>query len=354
MRTQIYLLSLVCFCIVVSAGCHQNTRSGASAAQGRIDIAKVISWLPTDTETLLVANGPFWMSNFLTGEERNYSNREVKSEELEKQFEGQTLSLIAYRSTGLEKRLEGKKVLFALEASRHFRPPAGLGEMPFEGCVLAVFKDDLRDRRDAFMKNAEHSALRVDEVEGLSVAVFKERSEEDLWTTFVVFPQDGVLLVATNEDFLREILARIGGAKGERALPDTLREWKYVNTKAQFWGLRHFDKTQATKDPTSPFEGTKSANIPDDAAVGLTYECNPSKVRKATITYLSGPGANVRKIAERMFPAASEPEATAGLNIQYRTPETGVIQSQYDLSHSQPIDWFIFTLMGNLGHAVYL
>jgi hypothetical protein len=294
------------------------------------------------------------MSNFLTGEEQNYSNREVNGEELQKRFEGQTLSLIAYRNTHLEKRLEGKKVLFALAASRRFRPPAGLGEMPYEGCVLAFFKDDLRERRDAFMKDAEQSAVRVDKVKGLEVAVFEERSEEDVWTSFVAFPQDGVLLVATNEEFLEEVLARMGGTKGERALADTLREWKYVNMKAQFWGLRHFDKTQANKDPTSPFEGTKSANIPDDAAVGLTYECSPSKERKATITYLSGPGADVRKIAENMFPAASEPEATAALNIRYRTPEPGVIQSEYDLSHSQPINWFIFILMGNLGHAVYL
>jgi hypothetical protein len=87
----------------------------------------------------------------------------------------------------------------------------------------------------------------------------------------------------------------------------------------------------------------------------LTYECNPSKEHKATLTYLSG-ADDARKIEESWFPPLSEPApgATAGLHIQHRESEPRVIQSTYDLSHSQPLEWFFFLFMGLPGHAVYL
>jgi hypothetical protein len=290
------------------------------------------------------------MSNFQTsGEDKNHA---ITNDELAKQFEGLTLSLLSLRSSLLEKHLEGKEVSFALEASRHFRPPAGLGEMPFEGCTLAVFKDSLGDRRDAFMKDAARVAVRMEEIEGQKVAVLEEPSEQDIWTLFITFPQDGLVLVATNKQFLQEMLGRMRGAEGKRALPDTLPEWKYVNKQAQFWGLRHFDRTQADDDPTSPFVGGNSANVPDDEAIGLTYQSNPTNERKATLTYLSGSRAEIRKIEERRFPASSEPEARAGLHIQHRDLEPGVIQSTYDLGYSEPLFWFFFVFMVDIGHAV--
>jgi hypothetical protein len=293
------------------------------------------------------------MSNFQIGREE-YRNHGVTSDELEKHFEGLTLGLFNSKNRLLEKHLEGKKVLFALEGSRHFRPPAGLGEMPFEGCALAVFKDDLGDRRDAFMKDAAQVAVRVEEIEGLTVAVFEEPSEQDILTTFVTFPQEGVVLIATNKRFLQEMLARMRGVEGERALSDNLPEWKYVNKKAKFWGLRHYDKRQANEDPSSPFGGSKSANTPDDDAVGLTYQCDPSRERRATLTYLSSPRVELRKIEESRFPSSSEPEATAGLHIQYREMDPGVIQSTYDLSYSRPFDYFFFVLMLDMGHGIFL
>jgi hypothetical protein len=345
---------ICCLIAIFNASCAgPQTGAGSSAIRDELDLKRVLSWLPADTETLLVANGPFWMSNFQIGGE-NYKNHAVTSEDVEKTFEGLTLGLFNSKNFLLEKHLEGKKVLFALEGSRHFRPPAGLGEMPFEGCALAIFKDDLGDRRDAFMRDATQFAVRIEEIEGQKVAEFEERSEQDILTTFVTFPRVGVVLVATNKQFLLDMLARIGGAEGERALPDTLPEWKYVNKQAKFWGFRHFDKRQSNEDPTSPFGGRKSANMPDDEAIGLTYQCDPSHERKATLTYLSGPRAEIRKIEESRFPSSSEPEATAGLNIQYRDLQPGVIQSIYDLKYSRSLDWFFFVFMENMGHAIYL
>ena len=340
--------------VIFSTGCTgQRAVTGSSAIRGRIDLKRLLSWLPADTETLLVANGPFWMSDFSIGQE-DYEDREATTEELEKHFEGLTLQLFNSGKGLLEKNLERKKVLFALEGSRHFRPPAGLGEEPFEGCAIAIFQDDLDDRRDAFMKSAARVAVRIEEIEGQKVAVFEEPMEQDIWTIFVTFPQKGVVLVATNQRFLQELLARMRGAEGERALPDTLPEWKYVQRQAQFWGLRHFDKRRASEDPTSPFGGSKSDNVPDDEAVGQTYQCDPSKERKATLTYLSGSRAELRKIEESRFPISAEPKEIAGLHIQYRELEPGVMRTIYDLSFMQPLNFFFFVFMGNMGHGVYI
>ena len=350
MRKPRNIVLVWCIALVFSAGCtNQKIRFGWGATRGQIDFKRVLSWLPADTETLLVADGPIWMSNFQTAED--YKNHAVTREQLEKAFEGVTLGLFEFKNDLLEKNLEGKKVLFALEASRDFRPPTGLGEMPFEGCALAIFRDDLGDRRDAFMRDAAQGAGRLEEIEGQRVAVFDEAREQDTWTLFVTFPQPGIVLVATNERFLKEMLARMRGAEGDRALPDTLSEWKYVNKQAQFWGLRHYAKQQATADATSPFGG--SAN-PDDEAIGLTYQLDSGVKRKATLTYLSGPRLDLRKIEGRRFPSSSEPEATAGLHIQYRELSPGVIQTTYELNYSQPLDLFLFVLMGYMGHAIYL
>ena len=340
--------------LVFGLGCTgQKTGIGSVAIRDQIDLNSVLSWLPPDTETLQVANGPFWMSNFITGEQED-KNREITTEELEKQFEGLTLGLFNSGKGLLESYLERKKLLFALEGSRRFRAPSGLGELPFEGCAVAIFQEDIEDRRDTFMKDAVGVAVRIEEIEGQKVAEFEEQMEQDRWTFFITFPEKGVVLVATNKQFLQEMLRRMRGTQGQRAFPDSLREWAYVNKTAQFWGMRHYDRLQAKYDPTSPFGGEKSANFPDEEAVGLTYECDPRTQRRATVTYVAGPTAETRKIAENRFPDTGDPKRMAGLHIQHRELALGVIQSTFDLSHSQPTDLFFFIFMDHLGHAVYV
>lgn len=339
--------------VALSTGCKANRMATSANSRGLSnDAQNVISWLPADTETLLVARGPFWMSNFQIG--RDYRDRDTKTEDVQKAFQGLTLGLFALKDGNLEKRLEGKKILFAAEGSRHFRPPKELGELPYEGCAIAMFGEDLGDLRDTFLKDASKDALKVDEIEGLKVAVFEEQMEQDTWTTFVAFPTKNVVLVATNRDYLQEVLSRMRTPGAKRAFPETLPEWKYVNTQAEFWGTRHFDRSQSTLDPTSPFGGQKSANLPDEQAIGLTFQCDPTRDRKATLTYLSGDKNSIRRVEEGRFPSSSEPEATAGLHIRYRELDPGVIQSTYDLSQSQPVNWFFFVFMANLGHAVYV
>src|SRR6267378_468138 len=105
------LLYLCLPVIIYSTACTgQRTSTLLGAIRGRTDLKQLLSWLPADTETLLVANGPFWMSTFQLAEE-DYKDREVTNEELEKHFEGLTLQLFKFGKGLLQKHVERKKIL---------------------------------------------------------------------------------------------------------------------------------------------------------------------------------------------------------------------------------------------------
>jgi hypothetical protein len=314
-------------------------------------IDAVLSWLPGDTETITVANGTFWMSNFRLGDEQE---KVLSKENLEKHFQSLTLSLFKVKESIVERHFERQKVLLAVEGSRHFRAPRGLGELPYEGCAIAVFAEDQSDRSAALLADVSKFALRIDEIEGQKVAVFQERMEEDLWTVLVATPKKNVVVVATDRDYLRETLSRIKTHVMAGALPDSLPEWKYVDRHSEFWGLRHFDNSQfAKKDPTSPFGGQKSANVPDERAIGFSFSFDPAKNQSVTINYLSNSPTLISDMKRHFFPTETEP-GIKGLNIRYRELSPGVVQGSFDLSSADSVFIFMFMLMGHLGHAIYL
>jgi len=311
-----------------------------------------MSWLPADTETVTVARGPFVLAAGTPGE-NDTQDRVISDSDVSQNFQDLPLSLLQFKNGLLAKRLEGKRINLAMEGARHFRPPAGLGEMPYEGCAIVVFADNVDAETASFAKEARASALKAERIADQDVLVFQEKLEQDTWTTFVAFPSDHVVLVATDRNYVAEVLARSQGKGGQRALPNDLPEWKYVHTDARFWGLRHYDKSQAQTDPTSPIAGRKSANFPDESAIGLTFVFDPRIGRSATITYLSGDKSNGTKPSESPLGMARATEAK-GLDIKYRELSPGVVEGTYSLDHLQPMRFFLFVLDAILGHAIYL
>jgi hypothetical protein len=143
------------------------------------------------------------------------SDHKTQAQNLRQAFQGLTVGLFAFDNGDLGKRLEAKKILFAAEGSRAFRSPNGLGELPYEGCAIVFFADDLGDIQETFMKNAGKSALRIDDIESHKVAVFQEKSEQDVRTTFVVFPMKNIVIVATNRDYLGSPRPNAGSGNDE-------------------------------------------------------------------------------------------------------------------------------------------
>jgi len=343
-----FALALMVFSSIALCG---QASSRVEADRAPEDLTRFMSWLPADTETIRVARGPFVLASTL--EESEAKGRAISDKELTRNFEELTLALLGFNDGLLSKRLEGKRINFALEGARHFRPPAGLGEMPYEGCAIAVFSDNLRNEISSFVQDARKSALRVERIEDHDVSVFREKREQDTWTTFVAFPDENVILVASDRNYLAEVLARLVGKVGPRALPNDLPEWKYVNANARFWGLRHYDKSQTQADPSSPYGGRKSANFPDEQAVGLAFAFDPESGRSATITYLSGNLSIGSKSSDSPLSMAHAPEAK-GLNIKIRELSPGVLEGSYSLEHLEAVRFFLFVLEEVLGHGIYI
>ena len=309
-------------------------------------VERMLSWLPADTETVSAVTGPLLLPKM-----EKDSNGGLTMAKSEDEVRDSFLRFPLLLLIGLSNHLDNQPIVAAIEGSRDFRPPTGLGEMRFQGGVIAVFSGDITDRAKRYLKDSAPTIVRTEQIEGHAVAVFENKSEEDLWTTYIAFPKPNIAVAATNEDYLREVLARIDGKIGERALPDTLPEWKHVDTHAKFWAVRHYRKAGAETDPSSPFN-RGWGKTSDPQAIGLTFTFDPNKSKTATITFLSGDENSLQRLRGQYFTERSP--AVTQMHIQYREVEPGALGGSYDLEQMESAQEFVFVLEGLLGHAIYL
>ncbi len=323
--------------------------AGVSSPSAQL-IEQMLGWFPADTETVSAVMGPFLLPPM--EKDSNGGLRMASSgDEVRDQFMRFPLQLLVGKDGLLARNLKDKPIIAAIEGSRNFQAPTGLGGMRYQGGVIAVFAGDITANADGFLKDSAPSILRKQQIEGHEVTVFQEKSEEDIWMTYVAFPKPNIAVVATSEDYLREVLARINGKQGARALPADLPEWEHVNIRSEFWAVRHFRKTGAETDPSSPFNhgwGKRS----DSQAIGLTFTFDPDKSKAAAITYLSGDKDSLQRIRREYF--AEHDPAVTQMHIQYREVEPGVLEGTYTLEQLETADAFVFVLEGLLGHAIYL
>ncbi len=323
--------------------------TGVSSPSAQL-MEQMLNWFPADTETVSAVMGPFLLPQV----EKDSSGglRTAKSaDEVRDQFMQFPLLLLAGKDGLLAKNLKDKPVVAAIEGSRNFQAPTGLGGMRYQGGVIAVFAGNITANADAFLRDSAPGILRKQQIGGHEITVFQEKSEEDIWTTYITFPKPNIAVVATSEDYLREVLARINGEQGARALPANLPEWKHVNIRAEFWAVRHYRKTGAETDPSSPFN-SGWGKMPDPQAIGLTFTFDPSKSKTAAITYLSGDENSLQRIKREYF--AEHDPAETQMHIQYREVEPGALEGTYNIEQLETADAFVFVLEGLLGHAIYL
>jgi hypothetical protein len=303
----------------------------------------MLSWLPADTETVIVAR------DFTLPDPAVLEKTKIYTQELA--FSGLALRTWEGAYKPLASYFKNQKVSLAMEGSRKFRAHHGFGLMPFEGCTLIVFAEQLGDRADQYFKAVSATALRIEEVEGHKFLVFQNRLWSDTanWTAFVGFAGRNLLLVATDMGYLQEVLSRIAGKNGVRAAPETLAEWGYVDTGAQFWGLRHFDRSGRDQDPSSPFwDSSKVVKAPwkDEQAIGLTFSSDPATRKGPTITYLSGNPSAAEKIL-------SLNQEGGKFHSVVRKLDARAIAGSYSVEHSEAA-LFTHYLGYLLGHAIFL
>jgi hypothetical protein len=307
-----------------------------------LDVQQALSWLPANTETVIVAK------DFLLAD---FAELQKTHDSYTKEIAFQSLALwpLVLKNGELAAYVKGQRVLLAVEGARHFRAPKGFGLMPYEGCSLIAFASDQRDRLNAFFKLAPKAALKVEEIEGYRFRVLQQRSEDDIWTIFVGLPRPNLVLMATDLDYLKEVLSRLGGKSGPRALPKNGPEWQYVDTSAQFWGLRRFDRSGGDRDPSSPFwDPKKVVQSPwtDEQAIGLTFSYDPARGKGPTITYLSGDPSAGREALLLGYEGSKFGVALRELNGR-------AIQASYRVDNSTA-HMFVFFLTYFLGHGIFV
>ena len=311
------------------------------AAREYID--KVLWWLPENTETVAVARGPYRLHAPM--KELPTHITAVGIIRLHLQGDAAPFGVIK-GGRYYSQYLTGRTVSFSVEGSRRFREPASLGSMTFEGCNVVVFEPGLGPSREKLMATLATDARNVQQVEGQQVLMFEEKLEEDTWSIYVAMPERDVLLCATDASYLKEVLARMRQHGQRRALPEDLAEWRVVDTAAPFWAVRHYDKSQAQADPSSPLSGQQmAANWPDTQAVGVTFDFDPDRSKAGKIKYLSA-----NKDALQVF---SKLQEKTGIEWRIHQSESGVIEMVTSLNDEEHASLFLMSLLAMLGHGIY-
>ncbi len=321
-------------------------------------LEEILWWLPSDTQTLIVAQGPWRVEIPEVGQ-------------ADAGFEGHDLGLVeSIRSmvSGFSRERRGGEsrippVAFAMEGSRHFRSPNKLGMMLYEGAQIVVFQQPVGPAAEtvkrSLTKRFDHPffdgdpVLNQEKIGGHEVLWYEQRVNGDVLTRYITLPRPDVLICATNRGYLSELLDRMSKKGATRAFPDELPEWKYLDAKKPIWAIRHYDRKDAASDPSSPLAGEqRAANVPDDQAVGLVFTLDAGKSEVANITYLSG-NTNALDVARSVCQNGVE-----NVRADVRNVAPGVVDISLTLKGQMGREssgsMFLLLLLEALGHGVYL
>jgi hypothetical protein len=291
---------------------------------------QLLGWLPENTETLIVAPGPFK----IPAAKLDHADVPTVLQFLP------TLPIGSLHEGFVSERLKGLKVVCAVEGSRRFTVPGEFGMMPYEGCHIVQFEASADEALQKMVTASQEKAGKTIEVAGVRVAVFTEIQEQDTWTYYVCRPRPGVLLCATDRGYLEETLKRIDRKPGTRAMPADLPEWKHVDTKAPVWAIRHYRAEFAKEDPTSPLRADE-----DPTAVGFVFWCGGDRDTPVRARYLS----RRKDLVEQKTGIWDRPGD--GLRSKVRRLSSDVVEVTPAVT-DENVGIFLFVLLQELGHGI--
>ncbi len=308
---------------------HSQTQQESTKPSPAID--ELLWWLPADTETVQVAQTP--------GRTRGLPVEAISLPDGKVEFGD-----VGYKET-LERHLSTARVKASLEGSRRFVAPSGLGGMMFEGANLLLLEKPFADEGKGLMAELQKQALKVDAVGGFTVVEFRDKLESDVWGSYIAVLRPDVLVIATNIDYLKELVARRTTRTGARALPPELREWSLIDAGSPFWAIRHYRREADSRDPTSPFLKNAAAGEFDGGAVGVAAHADRDG-RTIVVHYLSiGPKAE--DVARKIWHRPGD-----GVVPTIRRVSADVIEVRFSAKDEE--DLSMFYLLAALGHATYL
>lgn len=332
----------------------QSSRSSIGSTDQPVGQQDLLWWLPADTESVVVARGPFSIPSVPneTNEKNDQEWFTRKASPADIRVELEELPLELLYEVGLSEALRGYTVAYAMQGSRHFRYPSHGSEVTeYEGCSIVVFDRDLDGLENAISQTPDWKGASKGVISGTQVLSWHEKSKDAEWAYFVAFPKPNVLLIANNRKYLLEVLERMAQKKMPRALPDQLPEWKFLDANALFWGLRHYDPTQAKKDPTSPLGGDSAYVQGDPKAIGVLFALAPKSERRLVITTFSRDEAKTKAEASKAH-AVSEPQDGVKYEIELLSPAVGVLEEVYTLDRSSTLDYCLLAIRFALGRGM--
>jgi hypothetical protein len=316
-------------------------------------VATALRWLPEDTETVIVANGPFRLPapepQDPDDHDAFYKKESVDFAEIVRVTVFALASQLAVGDeTPSAKPLFDVELSFALEGSRRFRAPRSLGMMSYEGALVADAGEKGKAEIQAIVDAVSKSAAEKIELAGTSVFVLKSSSEFGVPALYTATPRPGLLCVASDRAYLETLLERMAKPGATEAFPSELPEWKRVDPTADVFALRHFRRDDVEKDPTSPFRDHSVVKGADPKAIGLAFECRQSASQTAIARYLTGSVEPV-ELVRGGWTMRGE-----GLDPKFEVPTPGVVEISQSVVKPLPASRFLFVLLGHLGHGIYL
>ena len=154
--------------------------SGEKPLQGTTvtTVDQILSWLPLDTETVIVARGPFTVVANPFETEKKLS------------FAQELQALVLWPFDRIRKEvntLVGQKVLLAVEVTRRFRNPTPIGigifddcPPPYDGCHIIVFAPNLSGVGERFMNRLKSRAKTTQIMAGEQVVVFEYQAQKNV------------------------------------------------------------------------------------------------------------------------------------------------------------------------------
>ncbi len=301
----------------------------------------MLPWLPADTETLIVARGPFQLE--IPPSDFGQDGR------IDRIWPRAACGLLASIDDGrFVEPLKKHAVKLAVQGSRNFRAPTDLGIMRFEGCQIIRFEDDLKEDGLQLMKELLESTARRHTISGTDVAEFAEKFNLDVWQIFVARPKPELLVVATDEKYLQEDLSRMTGADHKtRAFAAGIREWKHIDKQEKSWAMRHFDRNGAARVHNRL---AQIANDPggDPEATGLTFQLSADR-QVAKVIYLGGDAA-IRALERSGLSLESSKRA----KFDVRVVRDSAVELSLRLEDRETEGYFLLMLLDLLGHSVVI
>jgi hypothetical protein len=253
-------------------------------ASQRVD--EVLTWLPEDTEALIVYEDPFVInasdsiSDFDGQPGRRYTSDRLMAlngGKLYSSLAGVTVRLVAAgiktirdRSVGSDVTATPTPMQGAETAYFYF-----LAE-PCDPSVLGA-PDQTIGGHSAWLGTATVDA-------GAPIGTRERPTRED--RTWLTFASPSLLVMSNSLEMVGLLLQRVTHGSQRQALPGNLAEWAEVDRGADFWGLRHYSDPGDHRDMSNPRSNLNPARQRDPLAIGVTVRLYAAS-RDLEIRYLS-------------------------------------------------------------------